>query len=361
MNKNWIAGALLAAFAFTSARAAETMDPKLRTAGQRATDRGLHFLREKQGEDGSYFKSVGMTGLVLRGFLDSYRGYNEGDGPFVTRSVDYLVKNQGADGAMSETPMNRSYNNALALAAIATLKNPKYKDVIGKSQDFLKKHQTDESEGYDPSHRYYGGIGYGGDERPDMTNTSVALSALAASSLDPKDPVWAKAQKFVSRAQNRTESNDQKGWVGNDGGFIYMPGTNTDPYEGTKSYGAITAAGLLSLILTGADKKDPRVVAAYDWIKKNYTLDTNPNTGSAAGLYYYYWAYAQAMSAMGDTEIVDGKGQKHNWRNELVEKLLSRQNPDGSWVNKDNGRFMQDNPVLVTAWAVNALNFALKQ
>lgn len=360
MNIKHIAGALLMGCALVTAQAAQSMDPALRTAAQRSVDRGLHYLREHQSEDGSYSASVGITGLALRGFLESHRGYNESDGPFITRSVEFLLKNVQPDGAISQTPQNRSYNTSLALGALAATKNEKYRAVLNSGQAFLKKHQIDEGEGYDPTHRYYGGIGYGGDERPDMANQFIAMDALRATSLDPKDPTWKKALTFISRSQNRSESNDQA-FAGNDGGFIYMPGANTAPFKGTDSYGGITAAGLISLLYAGADKNDPRVVAAYNWIKKNYTLENNPGTGGLKdGLFYYYYAYAQAMAAMGEAEVIDGAGQKHNWRNELATKLLALQSPDGSWVNKDSSRFMQDNANLVSGWAVNALNFTLK-
>ena len=70
--------------------------------------------------------------------------------------------------------------------------------------------------------KYYGGIGYGGDERPDLANLQFAIEALKASGVSMDNPVWAKAIRFVERTQNRSESNDQS-WVKDDGGFIYSP------------------------------------------------------------------------------------------------------------------------------------------
>jgi squalene-hopene/tetraprenyl-beta-curcumene cyclase len=66
------------------------------------------------------------------------------------------------------------------------------------------------------------------------------------------------------------------------------------------------------------------------------------------------------MAAYGEDEFVDGKGQKRNWRNELAQKLVSLQQPDGSWVNKDSNKWWEDKPQLVTAWSVIALEHALK-
>jgi len=160
--------------------------------------------------------------------------------------------------------------------------------------------------------------------------------------------------------QNRSESNDQK-YAGNDGGFLYSPAYNPPEYGGgTKSYGTVTAAGLISLLYAGVDKSDPRVQAAYKWLTTNYTLDNNPGTNTKGGLFYYYHALAKVTSAYGEKEFVDGNGQRHNWRNELAERLILLENPDGSWINKDSGLWWEDKPELASAWSVIALEQMLK-
>ena len=73
---------LLACMSLAGPALAESnMDPALHEKAKRATDAGLHYLREQQAEDGSWSNSVGITALALRAFLESYRKYNEGDGP----------------------------------------------------------------------------------------------------------------------------------------------------------------------------------------------------------------------------------------------------------------------------------------
>jgi squalene-hopene/tetraprenyl-beta-curcumene cyclase len=355
---------LLALSAFVSimpvAQAAEGLDPALREKARRAVDAGLHYLRAQQAVDGSVARSVGITSLSLRAFLESHRGYNEGDGSFITRQVDFILSKANSDGSISESLQNTSYNTAVALNALVATKNPKYETTIAAARKFLLQHQIDEKEGYKQDHRFYGGLGYGGDERPDMSNVYIALEGLKAASTDPKDPVWQKAVMFVNRSQNRSESNDQR-WAANDGGFVYMPGFNPPEFEnGMSSYGGMTAAGLISLLFAGVDKGDPRVQAAYQWMAANYTLDTNPGTTKKHGLYYFYNAFAKVMTAYGESEFVDGKGQKHNWRSELAQKLVSLQKPDGSWSNPDSNAWWEDKPQLVTAWSVIALEHTLK-
>jgi len=336
----------------------DSMDSALKNKAKRAADEGIHYLRQAQAEDGSWSKSVGVTALALRAFLESLRGYTEEDGAFITLPVSFLLKHVNKDGSISETNQNRNYNTAVAITALQATNNPKYAEIIKNAQSFLKGLQLDKEDGYEPDHKYYGGIGYGGDERPDLSNIYHALESLKATSFNSKDPLWEKAMTFVSRSQNNSETNDQ-GWAGNDGGFAYMPGYS--PHGDAVSYGSMTHAGLLSLLFAGADKSDPRVKAAYEWIRNNYTLDENPGAKKNQGLFYYYNAFAKSMHAFGEIKIIDSKGVAHNWRNDLTTKLLSIHEKDGSWVNHDSPRWWEGDKNLCTAWSVIALNHVIKK
>ena len=122
----------------------------------------------------------------------------------------------------------------------------------------------------------------------------------------------------------------------------------------------MTHAGLISLIFAGVDKKDPRIQAAHDWIRANYTLDLNPGTDGKSGLYYYYEVFAKAMAAYGDSTIVTADGVKHNWREDYVRKMVSLQNSDGSWVNVDSPKWWENDKNLITARVVIGLNLATR-
>src|SRR2546425_918884 len=76
-------------------------------------------------------------------------------------------------------------------------------------------------------------------------------------------------------------------------------------------------------------------------------------------VYYYYMVFAKALQAVGETEIVDAKGQRHNWREDLGRKLLMLQHPEGYWVNTEKAE-LQDNKVLVTAFTMLAIESALQ-
>ena len=333
------------------------MDPELRTAARKAVDAGIHYLRGTQAEDGSWSKSVGITALALRAMLESYQRYGTYDGAFVTRPVEFILSKVREDGAISEGAQNSSYNTSAAISALVATRRPEYGEVIAKARTFLTGHQIDDGEGYSPDHRYYGGIGYGTDERPDLSNLYLAVEALNASGLPADDPAWAKAMTFLQRCQNRSESNDEQ-WAANDGGFTYMPGWS--PNGGTGSYGGMTHAGLFALLMAHVDKSDPRVQAAFDWIRANYTVEENPGAKENAGLFYYYVAFAKSLAAYGEDEIRDTNGTAHNWRDDLARKILSMQAEDGSWINPHNKLWGEGVKDLVTAWAVIALNIATR-
>lgn len=340
-----------------TALAQERIVPELLEKAKRSADLGLRYLRNTQAEDGSWSNSVGVTALAARAFLENRRGYNESDGAFITRPLAFILAHVNEDGSISETTQNRAYNTAVALVALQATGNPEYRAVIENAQAYLLAVQLGEEDGYGKEHRYYGGMGYGGDERPDLSNQYLALEGLRATSLDPDNPAWERALVFVSRSQNRSESNDQE-WAANDGGFTYMPGFS--PHGETGSYGGMTHAGLISLLFAGLDKHDPRVLAAYEWIRAHYTLTENPGAANKSGLFYYYNAFSKSMYAWGEVEITDTKGDTHNWREDLTRQLLSLQAKDGHWVNPWSGRWWENNPQLVTAWSVIALNNVIR-
>jgi squalene-hopene/tetraprenyl-beta-curcumene cyclase len=121
-----------------------------------------------------------------------------------------------------------------------------------------------------------------------------------------------------------------------------------------RSYGSMTYAGLLSFIFADLKKDDPRVQAAYGWLKKNYTLEENPGVGQQ-GLYYYYHTMAKALTVYGDDFIVGENGKNINWRKELTIKFVENQREDGSWINP-SARWWENDPVLVSAYALISLN-----
>jgi squalene-hopene/tetraprenyl-beta-curcumene cyclase len=201
----------------------------------------------------------------------------------------------------------------------------------------------------------------------------MALDALHDAGVKSDDPAFHRALKFVSRLQNHSETNDAA-WAGDDGGFVYGPAddrrgesmagefVSPDGARRLRSYGSMTYAGLKSFIYAGLSKDDPRVRAAWRWITENWSLDENPGMRLAGaehaqhGLYYYFHTLARALNVYDQPIVIDPQGKSRDWRLELIDKLASLQRPDGSWAG--DKRWMEDNPVLVTAYVVRALQEA---
>jgi squalene-hopene/tetraprenyl-beta-curcumene cyclase len=337
--------------------------------------RAVNFLRRRQAADGSWSgdrNEPGITALVVTAMLRS--GRVTPDDPAVVKGLTYLERFLGPKGGLSEAP-HSVYSTSVALMAFHEAnKGGRFDRIIKEAQDYLKATQWDESEGKSRGDAQYGGLGYGGgNSRPDLSNTAYFVEALRDTGLPADDPALQKALIFVSRCQNlKSEFNDQPG-AGkfNDGGFVYTPTTGESPASGgtpktkaggaekargdsgARSYAGMTYAGLKSMIYAGLNQDDPRVRAALEFIRKNYTLEENPGQGQR-GLYYYYQTFAKAMALLGRPSIIDARGVEHNWRTELVAALAQRQDASGAWANRDD-RFMEGDPNIVTSYGLLAL------
>jgi hypothetical protein len=303
----------------------------------------------------------GITALVAAALVR----HGHADDEVTQKALKYLESAVKNDGGIYDRGL-ANYTTSVALMAFKDANTKgQYDTLIGNGAKFLKGLQFDAvaSESGDN----YGGVGYDGRSRPDLSNTAYFLDALQAAGVSKDDPAVQRALVFISRCQNLPgETNDRpfakKTTDEDKGGFVY---TVTEPKSddprrtsngGLRSEGAMTYAGLKSMLYAGVSKDDPRVKAAVAWLRKHYTLDASPGQGTT-GLYYYYQLFAKAMQAFGEDQFADDKGAKHDWRSDLVAALKRRQKADGSWAN-DNGGFMENNPDLATAFALLALSYA---
>lgn len=351
-------------FSFTisqlaAADKAEAVDAKQL---QQTIDKGITYLLTKgQSQDGSYTASASpaITSLVTAAILKNGRSP---DDPAIAKSLKYIEKLIQPDGGIyAEGSSNKNYETCIGLMCLAAAnKDGRYTKQIAAADKFLKGLQW----AGEQSSVNYGGAGYGKKNRPDLSNTTFLLDALQAAGNGPDDEAVQRALEFVSRCQNlETQYNTTPFAAKNpDGGFYYTPAAGgesqagVDPATGgLRSYASMTYAGLKSMIYAGVGPNDPRVKAAIAWLQKHYDLESNPGMGQQ-GLYYYYQTFAKALSAMGQDTFTDEKGEKHNWRAELVTQLAKSQKPDGSWINEAN-RWMEGDPNLVTGYALLALSY----
>jgi squalene-hopene/tetraprenyl-beta-curcumene cyclase len=135
-----------------------------------------------------------------------------------------------------------------------------------------------------------------------------------------------------------------------------MAGAETNSATGRvalRSYGSISYAGMLSYIYANLNRDDPRVLAVFQWLRRNYTLDENPGMGPQ-GLFFYMQTMTKALSAYNVRELELTNGRRVDWRHEVAMRLINLQQKDGSWQN-ENGRWWEKDPALVTAYAVLTL------
>jgi squalene-hopene/tetraprenyl-beta-curcumene cyclase len=343
-----------------TARAADP-DPKEVKA---AVEKAYGYLKSAQAEDGSFAAKQGgpgVTAMIAAGLIRN--GYGPDD-PVVAKALKFVEKFVQKDGGI----YSKQLANYTTCVALMTFKEAntggRYDAVIANATKFLKSLQGDPG---DESDTKFGGVGYDGKARPDLSNTQFFVEALLASGVSKDDPAVKNAMKFISRCQNLPgETNDRpfakKTSDDDKGGLTYNPtdadkedSPNRTPAGGLRSAGTMTYAGLKSFLYAGLSKDDVRVKAAVDWIKRHYTVDENPGAKDA-GLYYYYHLFAKAMDALGDAEFEDAKKVKHNWRSDLFEALKKRQKDNGSWANS-NRAFLENAPELATAYAVLALSY----
>jgi len=358
-------------------------DTQLHQQARELIRRGAAFLLSVQEPDGGWAADTGpgITCLALKALIQEPTVGP--DHPAVKRGVEFVRRFAREDGGIySAEGLLKNYESSVALSMFAALEQAiahtasapsqpsAYAEDIARLQRFLKDNQWDEGEGKTPQDPWYGGAGYGRGRRPDLSNTQMMLEALHDSGLPQDDPVYRKALVFIQRCHMLGEHNDQPFARGSSqGGFIYSPAGGGESKAETvdvngkpelRCYGSMTYAGFKSMLYAGLSRDDPRVQAALRWIKRYWTLDSNPNMPekrSQEGLFYYYHVFARALSAFGENVITDAAGREHNWRRELVEKLIARQRPDGSWIN-DADRWMEGIPALTTTYSMLALQAA---
>lgn len=337
------------------------------TQFDQTVERGLEYLRATgQAEDGTFSAKVG-PGVTALAVTAALRHGCSLDDPIVKRGLKALEGFVKPDGGIYGSGRLRNYETCVSMVCLAEAnKNGQYNETLRRARAFVTEMQYGATK-RDPSDPAYGGVGYSGSERPDLSNTAYFIEALVAAETPAEDPAIKAALAFVSRCQNLAGPHNDTKYAGkvNDGGFHYgVPTTKIDPSTsperftengGLRSYGSMSYAGLKSMIFAGLTKDDPRVKATVAWIGIHYAVDSNPGMGSA-GLYYYYHTFAAALKASGLQQINAKDGRNHAWRDDLVAELARRQNDDGSWSN-ENRRWFEGDKNLATSFALLALSY----
>lgn len=386
---------ILCAITLLAATPAVAIDEEHRKLADEMARKAVAYLRAQQdastgawahnpgGPNLPAIDSLVLTGLLMDPGIDAQN-------PAIARGIDYVLGYRQPDGGIYDRIL-ASYNTSIAVSMLARAGTPEAQAAIGPAVEFLKSLQWGEDAREDGpaaaetrrvgrEHPFYGGVGYGSHGRPDNSNLNFMIQALHDADVGPEDPAIRRALVFLERTQMHHEVNDMAYAEGStQGGFIYSTGPEADqagegeskagmieelaPDGGRvsrlRAYGSMTYAGFKSYAYAELPRDDPRVQHALDWIKRNYTLEENPGIG-AEGQYYYYLVFARAMDAWGQetlkVETPEGEAER-DWANDLIDQLATLQNKDGSFRPVDD-RWMEDNPVLITAYSLIALQQA---
>ncbi len=370
--------------------AASPVDAEHRSRARTVADKAMDYLRSQQdptsggwrhNPDGPNFPAI--TGLVVTGMLLDDRIDQRDES--VDAGVKYILSFAKDDGGIHDHFL-QSYNTSICLSALSAVHLPEVSSAIGSGQGFLRALQYDEAfagsvespglnEPVPIDHPYYGGIGYGKHGRPDLSNLGFFMQAMHDTGVSSEDESMKKALKFLERVQMLDEVNDMSyADESTQGGFIYATVPDIESVDGRagqsmagmvdeigedgnqitrlRAYGSMSYVGFKSLLFADLAPDDARLVAVRRWIEKNYSLDENPGVGQQ-GLYYYYCTLARALHAAGEDTIAGV-----DWRADLLERLETLQNEDGSFMVM-NDRWMESDPVLITSYALIAIQHIL--
>lgn len=358
-------------------------------------DRSLAWLRAMQGPNGGWMEAtpavgtdqqrssasapLAVTGLILRAFAQ--RGQTPELDPVADRALAFIRAGAWKEGRFDPDPTGAlgNYVASTITLGLVPLGSAQSREWVQQTVAWLKANQWTQAQGISPTQDWFGGAGYGNSRRPDLSNTQLFLDALHEAGVPATDPAVQKALVFVARCQNLKEFNPAS-WCqngGDDGGMVYTAANGGESMAsgaagegrageklppGTprslRSYGSMTYAGFKSLLHAGLSGDDPRVQSALGWIRRHWTFAENPGMGKE-GHYYYLHAMSRALLASGLTTVTSEDGIEHNWREELIDAIVSMQAEDGSFRNSAE-RWMEAKPELATAYLVLALQEAIK-
>ncbi len=358
----------------TAAPTPGVLAPSLDHEAQAAVERSLAWLAARQRDDGAWSNDrfPALTALALMPFLHRPAAAPTGT---VDRAVTFLLGCVQPDGGIYRDMPGRkggglsNYNTAICMTALHATRRPDLAPVIRRARTFVAAGQHTGGDAYD------GGFGYDastGRAYTDLLNTYYAVVAMRETqdvedtrpADEPRvDIDWDAAMRYIARMQNPPHAPASEA-----GGFVYNP---SDPKAGTvtnaegavffRSYGSITYAGMLAMIYANVSRDDPRVRSAFDWSARHWSLEENPGMGDQ-GLYFFYNVLAKSLDAYG-RDLLPAGDTPVDWRRELISRLVRLQqiDPDtgaGYWKNENN-RFWESDPVLVTAYSLLALQYAL--
>jgi hypothetical protein len=277
----------------------------------------------------------------------------------ITRAIEAMTRmriESGALGFDTPSPDYPCYATGMLLSCLAAARPSGWRELAEPSVAWLRTQQLRGEDGW-AGHPAQGGWGMGSRlprtapnaGHVDLSMTRRVTLGLRAVGVPSGDPALLEARDFVARCQT------------GDGSFVYSPvelALNKGlrgPEGGPRGYGSASTDGLLCLAALGADAGDDHGRALH-WLRRQHRVDRNPGLDGGP-----MEAFAEAMRGYyraGAARCFARWGGPEDWRSLLVMAIVTEQHPDGSF-RATNGLQKEDDPIIATSFAVQALAAAL--
>jgi hypothetical protein len=291
-----------------------------------AIQRGLAFLAARRGRDGSfgtrgYTGNVAVTSLAAMACMCAGSQPNRGPyGRLITEALRYVLSKENVAGGHSgflhnphASPHGPMYGHGFATLFLAESSGMVHDKVL-RREVREKLHRAVRL--IVRAQNWQGGWRYTpSTTEADLSVTICQIMALrAAKNAGVAVPTATveRCVKYVKACQNRGPGLDA-------GSFRYMLGHNPGGGHGF----ARTAAGVVALYSAGI-YKGPEVEAGL-----RYLMRHKPGTSFLRHDWHYFYGHYYAVQAMWTA----GGTYWSEWYPAIRDELLSRQNPDGSWID----------------------------
>ena len=150
----------------------------------------------------------------------------------------------------------------------------------------------------------------------DVSRTEFACLGLrAAERLGERVPerAWTRVERYLVSRQ------------GTDGGWGYR--------EGEPETGSMTAGACAALVAMGMDTAERPVLRGLSWLRKHFSVDANPSSGTGGARHRFY--YLASLAALARER---GEWPEPGWAAAGLRALLAEQLPNGGWGKDSQGR-----------------------
>ena len=309
-----------------------------------AIQRGAAFLISTQNRDGSFGNAesdrgdVGTTGLAIQALAAASANPDSTRLRAIGLGLRFLESRIQSDGFVYDPDEGlRAFKTAMAVRAFRAANVPRY---LSRAKDLEAKVATER--------QFESGSESQATDAPGQSAAAARLRTALGN--EACDPATRQALEFLLTCdEDSIKPQPVSG----------LATAHVAHGEGYVSYNALS-----TFVYRELDLNDPDVAAAIRALKERFTLSENPDltrrfsirseSPGNQGMYFNYYVLARILSLLPSREFVTNGGERHDWRAELTERIISLQRHDGSWVN-DNPRWWENSAHLATSYAVLAL------